>query len=62
MDRRTNARQAEYLAACELAGLGPDFPDRYTAALRAVTVADVQRVAERYLTTLRTVIVKPPAR
>lgn len=62
MDRRTNARQAWYLAAYELAGLGSDFPDRYSAEVRAVTVGDVQRVAERYLATLRTVIVRPPAR
>ena len=62
MDRRTNARQAWYLAAYELAGLGPDFPERYTAAVRAVTIADVQRVADRYLGTMRTVIVRPPAR
>lgn len=62
MDRRTNARQAWYLAAYELAGVGYEFLDRYVAQVRTVTAADVQRVAQRYLATLRTVIVKPPAR
>jgi zinc protease len=62
MDRRTNARQAWYMAAYELAGVGPDFPERYTAQVRAVTAADVQRAAQRYLATVRTVVVRPPAR
>jgi predicted Zn-dependent peptidase len=60
MDRRTNARQAWYLAAYELAGVGQDFLDRFTARVRAVTPADVQRVAQRYLTPRRTVAVQPP--
>ena len=61
MDRRTNARQAWYLAAYEEAGVGYEFLDRYVAAVRAVTAADVQRVAQRYLAVLRTVIVQPTA-
>ena len=60
MDRRTNARQAWHLAAYELAGVGPDFLDRFTARVRAVTAADVQRVAQRYLAARRTVVVRPP--
>jgi zinc protease len=59
MDRRTNARQAWYLAAYEESGVGYEFLDRYVAAVRAVTAADVQRVARRYLAVLRTVIVQP---
>jgi predicted Zn-dependent peptidase len=59
MDRRTNARQAWYLAAYEQSGEGFEFLDRYAAAVRAVTAADVQRVARRYLAVLRTVIVQP---
>jgi predicted Zn-dependent peptidase len=59
MDRRTNARQAWYLAAYEEAGVGYEFLDRYVAAVRAVTAADVQRVARRYLATIRTIIVQP---
>jgi predicted Zn-dependent peptidase len=62
MDRRTNARQAWYLGSLELAGVGPDYLDRYTAQVRAVTAADVQRAAQRYLRTLRTVVAQPPAR
>ena len=59
MDRRTNARQAWYLAAYEEAGVGYEFLDRYVAAVRAVTAADVQRVAQRYLADIRTIIVQP---
>lgn len=59
MDRRTNARQAWYLAAYEQAGVGYEFLDRYVAAVRAVTAADVRRVAQRYLAVLRTVVVQP---
>ncbi len=60
MDRRTNARQAWYLASYEAAGVGQEFLDRYSADVKKVTAADVQRVAQRYLGTLRTVIVRPP--
>jgi len=60
MDRRTNARQAWYLAAGELAGLPPDFFDVYAANVRKVTPADVQRVARKYLGVMRVVVVQPP--
>ena len=60
MDRRTNARQAWYLAAGELAGVGHEFFDRFAASVRKVTAADVQRVARQYLGVLRTVVVQPP--
>ncbi|HYB43997.1 MAG TPA: pitrilysin family protein [Candidatus Methylomirabilis sp.] len=60
MDRRTNARQAWYMASLEIMGVGYEFLDRYVSQVRAVTVADVQRVAQRYLSPLRTVIVAPP--
>ena len=59
MDRRTNARQAWYLAFYEIAGVGYEFLDRYVARVPQVTSADVQRAAQRYLTLLRTVIVQP---
>jgi len=62
MDRRTNARQAWYLASFEAAGAGYEFLDRHVAQVRQVTAEDVQRVARRYLQTLRTVIARPPAR
>ncbi len=61
MDRRTNARQAWYLAAYEESGVGYEFLDRYVVAVRAVSAADVQRVAQRYLAVLRTVVVQPTA-
>jgi zinc protease len=60
MDRRTNARQAWYLASYEVAGVGYEFLDRYVDQVGRVTVSDVQRVAQRYLSPLRQVIVQPP--
>jgi predicted Zn-dependent peptidase len=60
MDRRTNARQAWYLASFEEAGIGYEFLDRYVKEVRRVTAADVQRVAQRYLAASRTVVVEPP--
>jgi len=62
MDRRTNARQAWYLAALETAGVGHEFLERYQAQVRAVTAADVQRAARKYLATLRTVVAEPPSK
>jgi predicted Zn-dependent peptidase len=59
MDRRTNARQAWYLASLEVQGVGYEYLDRYTASVRAVTADDIQRAAQRYLTVLRTVVVEP---
>ena len=61
MDRRTNARQAWYLAFYEIEGVGGDFPERYRAAVQAVTAADVMRVAQRYLAVPTVVILRPPA-
>src|SRR6266446_984983 len=60
MDRRTNARQAWYLASYEVAGVGYEFLDRYVARVRQITAADVQRAAQRYLARLRAVVVEPP--
>ena len=59
MDRRSNARQAWYLAFYEIAGVGYEFLDRYAADVKKVTPADLQRVAQKYLSVLRTVIVQP---
>ena len=59
MDRRTNARQAWYLAFYETAGVGYEFLDRYAAAVKNVTPADVRRVANKYLGVVRTVVVQP---
>jgi zinc protease len=62
MDRRTNARQAWYLGWIDEAGVGADYLDRYGAQIRAVTAADVQKAAQRYLATVRTVVVHPSAK
>jgi predicted Zn-dependent peptidase len=59
MDRRTNARQAWYLAFFEVVGAGWDFPDRYARAIDAVTAADVARVTERYLIRPTIVVLQP---
>jgi predicted Zn-dependent peptidase len=59
MDRRTNARQAWYLAFFEVVGAGWDFPERYARAIDAVTAADVARAAERYLNRPTVVVLEP---
>jgi zinc protease len=59
MDRRTNARQAWYMAYFEVIGAGWDFPERYSRAVEAVTAADVARAAERYLTRPTVVVLQP---
>jgi predicted Zn-dependent peptidase len=60
MDRRTSARHAWYLAFYELIGAGWDWPQRFTRAVEAVTVADVGRVAQRYLVRPTVVVLRPP--
>jgi zinc protease len=55
----TSAKVADFLVAVEAMGLGLDYADRYTAAVAAVTAADVQRVAARFFSpdTLSRVVV-----
>jgi zinc protease len=60
MDRRTNERLAWYLAFYEVEHVGDGFPERYKKAVEAVTAADVQRVAQRYLGSVTTVVLRPP--
>jgi len=45
----TSGKVARFVAAVEENGLGLDYPDRYKDRIGRVTVADVQRVAARYL-------------
>jgi predicted Zn-dependent peptidase len=59
MDRRTSARHAWYLAVFELLGGGWDWPERYARAVEAVTVADLARVADRYLARPTVVVLRP---
>lgn len=59
MDRRTNVRQAWYLAFFELGGVGYDFLDRYAARVETVTPEDVQRVARTYLDRPTITILRP---
>jgi zinc protease len=59
MDRRTNARQAWYLAFYEIEAVGQGYADKYRRAVEAVTAQDVLRVARAYLTTVTTVVLKP---
>ncbi len=59
MDRRTNERQAWYVAFYEVEGVGQGYPERYRRAVEAVAPADVLRVARQYLGTLTTVVLRP---
>lgn len=59
MDRRTNARQAWYLAFFELAGVGYEFLDRYVTAVEALSAEDIHRVAGMYLASPTSVVLKP---
>jgi predicted Zn-dependent peptidase len=61
MDRRTNERIAWHLAFNEVQGVGRAHPERFRSQVEAVTAGDVQRAARRYLATLTTVILGPPA-
>jgi zinc protease len=45
----TTAKVADFVVAIEQQGLGLDYADRYRAGIARVTVADVQRVAARFL-------------
>jgi zinc protease len=59
LDRRTSERLAWYLAFYDVEGVGVDYPDRYRAAVQAVTAADVQRAARTYLATPVTLVLGP---
>jgi zinc protease len=59
MDRRTSARLAWHLAFYELIGAGWDWPQRFMRDVEAVTVADVTRVAQRYLVRPTVVVLRP---
>jgi zinc protease len=61
MDRRTNARQAWYLAFYEIEGVGAEFAERYRRAVQAVTAEDVHRAARTYLDPLTVAVLRPPA-
>ncbi len=45
----TSGKLAGFLSAVEETGLGLDYPDRYKERIARVTVADVRRVAAKYL-------------
>jgi predicted Zn-dependent peptidase len=59
MDQRTSVRHAWYLAFFELVGGGWDWPERYARAVEAVSVADLARVAERYLARPTVIVLRP---
>jgi predicted Zn-dependent peptidase len=61
MDRRTSERLAWYLALYDVEGVGADYPERFRAAVDAVTAADVQRAAQTYLATPVTTVLGPRA-
>lgn len=59
MDRRTNERQAWYLAFYDVERVGASYPSRYRLAVEAVTAEEVRRAAQTYLGTLTTVVLGP---
>lgn len=59
LDLRTNARRSFYLAFFEALGVGHAHVSDYPRRIAAVTAADVQRVAERYLVEPAIVVVGP---
>lgn len=59
LDLRTNARQALYRGLFESLGVGHGFVSSYRGLVEAVTPADVQRVARRYLVDHAVAVVGP---
>lgn len=59
MDRRTNARQAWYMAFFELVGAGWQYPDRFAQEIERVSAADVIAAARRYLVHPTIVVLRP---
>ncbi len=57
----TNAQRAGFLLNAEIFGLGFDYPEKYRRQIESVTIADVTRVAKKYIApdALTTVIVGP---
>jgi zinc protease len=53
----TSAKIAGVLTSIEVYGLGLDYPDRYAGLINAVTKEDVLRVAKKYVTPDRSVVV-----
>lgn len=62
MQQQSNMGQARQLGLFELLGGGWQNLDRFTAAVRRVTPADVQRVASRYLQHARFAVIGDPAK
>jgi zinc protease len=62
IDQETNAAQAGELARYELIGGGWRNSLRLFESLRAVTPADIQRVARKYMRNLRFVVIGDPTR
>jgi zinc protease len=52
----TERQLAEQIQLIELYGLGRDYPQRFSDRVNQVTLADVKRVAEKYLSTTNLVI------
>lgn len=57
MRRLARENQCYYMALGEFLGGGYDYDDRLGSALESVTVGDIRRVAETYLTSERMIIV-----
>jgi predicted Zn-dependent peptidase len=58
-DHESNSRQAYYLGFWEACGLGAEYDTRYPELVRAVTVRDVMKVANKYFNDPTVVVLRP---
>jgi zinc protease len=61
LELESNTQIADFLLNAEIYGLGFDYPEKYSQLIRAVTAADIARVARERLSpeTMTTVVVGP---
>lgn len=60
INHQRNGNQAFYLGLYEMVGLGAQYDERYPDLIKAVTAADVKRVAGQYFRRPVVAILKPP--
>jgi predicted Zn-dependent peptidase len=59
MENQTNAARATQAGLNELYGLGVQYNEEFLAAVKAVTLDDVKRIAGKYLTVPQVAVVTP---
>lgn len=60
LQQETTSGKAFTLATTEAQGVGYEFTDRFLAAVRQVSPADVRRVANKYLENYTLIVARPP--